>query len=80
MQDTLRACEMDADEASADNEEKEDGAGHCNKLLDKLELREVSILRRMAKEWADPTQLRKKVRHLGRMAEVEGGDGSAMHR
>ena len=41
---------MDADEASADNEEKEDGAGHCNKLLDKLELREVSILRRMAKE------------------------------
>ena len=29
---------------------EEDGAGHCNELLDELELREVSILRRMAKK------------------------------
>ena len=50
MQDTLRACEMDADEASADNEEEEDGVGHCNELFNKLELWEVSILRRMAKK------------------------------
>ena len=50
MQDTLRACEMDADEASADNEEEEDGAGHCNDLLNELEIWEVSSLRRMAKK------------------------------
>ena len=80
MQDTLRACEMDADKASADNEEEKDGAGHCNELLDELELWEVSILRRMAKKWANPTQFRKKVRRLGRTAEVEGSDGSARHR
>lgn len=77
MQDTLRACEMDADEASADSEEADIGVGHRNELLDELELREVSILRRMAQKGADPTQLREKVRCLGRTAEVEGGDGSA---
>ena len=46
---------MDTDEASADSEEEEDGVGHCNELLDELELREVGILWRMAKKWADPT-------------------------
>ena len=71
---------MDADEVSVDGEEEEDGARYCNELLDELELRKVSMLRRMAKKKADPTQLCKKVRRLGRMAEVEGGDGSARHR
>ena len=77
IQDTLRTCEMDADEASADGE---DDAEYYNKLLDELELQEVSILRRIAKKEADPTQLCDKVHRLGRMAEVEGGDGSARHR
>ena len=48
MQDVLHACEIDADDASADMGEEEDGGGNCNELLDELELREVSILRRMA--------------------------------
>ena len=50
MQDTLRVCEMDADEASVDSEKEDNGARHCNELLDELELQEVSILRRMAKK------------------------------
>ena len=79
MQDILRAYEMNADKASVDSNEEEDGAGHCNELLGELELRKVSIMRRMAKKWADPTQLREEVHRLGRTAEVEGSDGSPRH-
>ena len=74
MQNTLRACEMDADEASADSEEEQDGIGHCNELLDELELREVSILRRMVQKRAVPIQIREKVHRLGRTAEARGID------
>ena len=80
MQDTLLACEMDAEDVLAECEESEDGGGHCNELLDELELREVSILRRMAQKGADPTELREKVRRLGRPHDVEGGDGSVRQR
>ena len=79
MQDTLQACKMDVDEASADNEEEEDGVWHYNELLIELELREVSILRHIALKKADPIQLREKVRHLGRTAKVEGSDKNARH-
>ena len=71
MQDTLLTYEMDTDDASADMEEEEDGGGNCN------ELREISILRRLAPKGADPTGIRKKVRRLGRTAVLEGSDGSA---
>ena len=80
MQDVFLACEMNADDASADMEEEEDGGGNCNKLLNELELREVSILRRMAQKGVDPTGIREKVRRLGRTADLKGGDGSARHR
>lgn len=50
MQDHLLACEMNVDDASAECTENDDGAGHCNELLDELELRKISILRRMAKK------------------------------
>ena len=80
MQDVLLACEMDADDASADMKEEEEGGRNCNELLDELELREVSILRRMAKKSVDLTGIREKVRHLGGSADLEGGDGSARHR
>lgn len=79
MYNTLLACEMDADYAFVDNKEEEDGGGHCNELLDELELREASILRRMAKKCADLTTLREKMRHLGRTIKVEGSDRSARH-
>lgn len=49
MQDLLLACEMDVDDASTKCAENDDDAGHCNELLDELELRKISILRRMAK-------------------------------
>ena len=55
MQDVLLACEMDADNASVDMEEEEDGGGNRNELIDELELREVGILWRMAQKGADPT-------------------------
>lgn len=55
MQDTLFTCEMDANDAYAISEEEEDGGGQRNKLVDELELREVSILRRMAQKDADRT-------------------------
>lgn len=79
MQDTLLACEDYVDDASAYYEEG-DGAKHRNELLDELELGKVKILRRMAQKAADPTQLREKVRILGRRAEVKSGDGSTRHR
>ena len=50
MQDPLLACEMDVDDVSAECAENEDDAGHCNELPDELELRKISILRRMAKK------------------------------
>ena len=71
-QDTLITCEMDADKTLTYNE-----------LLNDLELREISILRRMANKKTDPIHLREKVRNLGRTPEVEGddhGDGRARHR
>ena len=71
-QDTIITCEMDTDETSMYNE-----------LLNELELREISILRRMANNKVDPIYLREKVRNLGRAPEVEGddrGDGRARHR
>ena len=80
MQDVLFACEMYADDASADMEEEEDGGGYCNELLDELELLEVSILRRMAQKGGDPIGIREKVCRLGGTANLEGGDGSARHR
>ena len=80
MQDTLLASKMDADYASAECEESEDGGGYCNELLDELELREVSILQRMAQKRASPTQLREKVRRLNWTAEVESGNRSTQHR
>ena len=48
--------EYDDDDGPADQQ--------CTKLLDELELRELSVLWRMAKKDADPTQLRAKVRNL----------------
>lgn len=54
MQDTILACEMDADDASADIEEEKNGGGHCNELLDELEFREVTILRHMAQKGVNP--------------------------
>ena len=80
MQDTLLACEDYVDNASAYYEEEGDGAKHRNELLDELELGKVKILRRMAQKAADPTQLREKVRILGRRAEVKSGDESTRHR
>ena len=80
MRDVLHACEVDADDASADMGEEEDGGGNCNELLDELELRQLSILQRMAQKGADPTHIREKVRRLGRTADLEGGDGSTRHR
>ena len=72
---------MDSDDTFVNiKEEEEDGGVYCNELLDELELREVNILRRMAKKCVDPAWLREKVRHLGQTAELEGGDGSARHR
>ena len=80
VQDTPLACEMDADDASAENVEEKDGAWHCNKLLDELELCKISILWQMAKEWAHLTHLRGKVRRPARTAVCEGGDKTAWHR
>ena len=80
MQDTLLACKDYVDDASAYYEEEGDDAKHRNELLDELELGEVKILRRMAQKAAVPTQLREKVRILGRRAEIKSGDGSARHR
>ena len=48
--------EYDDDDGPADEQ--------CTELLDELELRELSVLRRMAKKGADLTQLRAKVRNL----------------
>ena len=48
--------EYDDDDGPADEQ--------CTELLDELELRELSVLRRMAKKGADSTQLRAKVRNL----------------
>ena len=50
MQDTLRASEIDDIEAySKENEGGNPSLRHRNELFDKLELREVNILRRMVK-------------------------------
>lgn len=72
MQDTLRACEIISEDEEAYSKEEEAGGsrhGHCNELLDELELREVSILRHMAKKCADPSELREKVRKLDWVVE-----------
>ena len=50
MQDTLLACEMDVDDVLVECEDSKDGGGHCNELLDELELREVNILWCMAQK------------------------------
>ena len=71
---------MDVDDASAVCEEEEDGAWDCNKLLDELELRKVSILRCMAKKWTDPRQLHEKMRRFSRTANDEDSDENTRHR
>lgn len=67
LQDTLlwSEGEEDAEEEQYTKYEDDDGpAEQCTKLLDELELGELSVLRRMAKKGADPTELRQKVRNL----------------
>ena len=67
FQDTLQRPEWeDAKEEHYHEYNDDDGPAdeQCTELLDELELRELSVLRRMAKKGADPTQLRAKVRNL----------------
>ena len=79
IQDTLLACEDDVDDASTTCEEEGDGAEHRSELLMELDLREVSILRRMVQKTADPIQLREKVHSFGRTTEVKSGEERARH-
>ena len=68
FQDTLQRPEWEEEAGEEHYREYDDNDGpadeQCTELLDELELRELSVLRWMAKKGADPTQLRAKVRNL----------------
>lgn len=53
-------------DCSAEEEEHCPSAEPCTDVLDELELREVGILKRLAKKCSDPEQLREKTRKLSR--------------
>ena len=68
FQDILQRHEWEEEAGEEHYREYDDDDGpadkQCTELLDELELRELSVLRRMAKKGANPTQLRSKVRNL----------------
>ena len=67
MQDTPLGPEWEEDEEedySADEDDDGPEGEPCTELLDELELRQLSVLRRMATKGADPTRLRETVREL----------------
>jgi hypothetical protein len=75
MQHTIDECELDADDLFVNNEQEEVVGGPNKKFFMEFEPHQLTILRQMAQEGSNSTELHDHVRRLGLTTKVEGDDG-----